>query len=144
MGRASATFLDRFDLLHEAESIPDHPGLDDLAVLDAVDAHAIYADIVARWCNAHQLACVPRRADEAGDHFVAIGHDLARDMINVGQSMTDHVDEVCDIELRPFAGGHRRVVADVMGIDQLFEDADVEFVEGFIEEAERDGFVGFC
>src|SRR5262245_42888631 len=62
---------DRAELLHEAEHVALAAMLDEHAVCEAIDVCEGNRDLLARWRDAHEVACV--RAGEAP----AVGHAIA-------------------------------------------------------------------
>src|SRR5215204_1258801 len=85
---------DGTDLLHQAQSIPVLPLLDDLAVFDAMDSYPSDSHLIARGSNTHQFALVRTLCPPTANNLLPLSYIVLQRYAQVGNSRTDHGDEL--------------------------------------------------
>src|SRR6187455_3262014 len=95
----------RTDLNHDPHHVRQTVFLDDLAVRDAIDAHAGHCEWPARWRHAHKDARVRPAHREACGYFVAFGDHILQGPLHVREATTQHAEE-SKVAIRPSERRH--------------------------------------
>src|SRR3954470_8804103 len=117
------------ELLEHPERVPVAPGLDDLAVVDPVDAYTTDLAALAGAGHSHQVTIVGAPGNPASNDFVALGNLVLDGDLQVREGRSIHRDHLLEAFASFLAEGVVGVVVDSVGGHDVIQLGRVGAVE---------------